>query len=104
MSSDCGTIAAVTRTWSSNPRKVALTLNLKTAKTLEITFAEALQGVPMKLSTKSANVPYWHKREVPTLTTNVGPLSEADYSRDLQPRLGPAAGEERRHSPERLGA
>jgi len=30
---------------------------------------------------------YWHKREVPTLTTNVGPLSEADYSRDLQPRL-----------------
>ena len=33
--------------------------NLKTAKTLEITFAEALQGVPMKLSSKSANVPYW---------------------------------------------
>ena len=34
--------------------KVALALNLKTAKTLEITFAEALQGV-------------WHKREVQTL-------------------------------------
>src|SRR5215471_6129731 len=51
--------------------KVALTLNLKTAKTLGIIFAEALQGVPMKLSSKSANVPYWHKREVPTLTTNV---------------------------------
>src|SRR5262249_39705518 len=75
--------------------KVALTLNLKIAKTLGITFFEALQGVLMKLSSKSAKVPYGHKRP-----PNVGALSEADYCRDLQARLGPAAGEERRHSPD----
>ena len=85
MSSDCGTIAAVTRTWSSNPRKVALTLNLKTAKTLEITFAEALQGVPMKLSSKSANVPYWHKREVPTLTRETRRLKQLRHSSGRTP-------------------
>jgi ABC-type uncharacterized transport system substrate-binding protein len=67
MSSDCGTVAAVTRTstglhftWAGfmcvglksekvadlpvqQSMKVALTLNLKTAKTLGITFAKALE-------------------------------------------------------------
>jgi len=68
MSSDCGTVAAVTRTSTGlhfhlvgvyvrrilksekaadlpvqQSMKVALTLNLKTAKTLGITFAKALQ-------------------------------------------------------------